>query len=165
MTVLIKEITDDVLEYVDKNLIYDRVSGYFTWRKSGVLAGSKNKSDGYVEIGILGGLWKAHRIAWAICNGGITKSQMIDHIDGNRSNNAIINLRLATSSENNSNIGPRGNNTSGVKGVHFDSYTGKWRGEVCFMGKRVKTPRFSSMEEAEKETLRIRKIMHNEFFR
>jgi hypothetical protein len=72
-----------------------------------------------------------------------------DHIDGNGLNNRRINLRTATCSENSYNQGIRINNTSGIKGVHWDKEKSKWRVRIRVgNGKRIQLGRYSSIEEA-----------------
>lgn len=61
------------------------------------------------------------------------KNLEVDHIDGNRLNNQRSNLRLATSSQNKCNRGPRKDNKSGFKGVSLHKQTKKWSA-------RIKTP-------------------------
>lgn len=54
----------------------------------------------------------------------------VDHIDGNGLNNQRSNLRLATSAENNRNLGMRRNNTSGYKGAFWDKYINRWKASI-----------------------------------
>lgn len=72
-------------------LSYDRDTGAFTWKSSGQNAGCIDQL-GYRRITIRGRSYLAHRLAWLYVYGDWPE-QMIDHIDGHRSNNAINNLR------------------------------------------------------------------------
>ena len=80
-----------------------------------------------------------HRILWEIVNGPIPAGMYIDHIDGDRTNNKICNLRLVTSKGNNSNRAMDTRNKSGVTGVSssfasgYEYVTASW---VDFVGKR-----------------------------
>lgn len=76
----------------------------------------------------------AHRAAWAIVHGEWPE-HLIDHVNGDPSDNRISNLRCCTSSENNRNkkITPR--NTSGFVGVTFYKRTQQWRAWVKIEGK------------------------------
>jgi len=58
------------------------------------------------------------------------KGEEIDHIDGNRLNNQRSNLRLATSTQNKRNRGPRKDNTSGYKGVCWHKQRQKWAANI-----------------------------------
>lgn len=72
----------------------------------------------------------------------------IDHINGNKSDNRIGNLRLATFSENSWNAGKRSDNTSGYKGVSFDKSRGLWAAYINAYGKRKYLGRFRLIEDA-----------------
>lgn len=131
-------LTVDVLREI---LDYDPMTGVFRWRqgrkgiRAGGVAGSK-KAYGYVEIGLLNGQYLAHRLAWLFVH-GVWPADQIDHIDGDRSNNCIANLREATRSENLRNRGLQRNNTSGFKGVIFDKRTGMWQARIKIHGRRI----------------------------
>ena len=83
-------------------------------------AGHTRKADGYREVGFKGRLTLIHRIVWCLNYGEWPQGQ-IDHIDGNPSNNSLINLRLATNQENCKNQKVRITNKSGVTGVRLHS--------------------------------------------
>lgn len=83
------------------DLVYCPDSGAFLWRKSGKLAGSKT-SEGYISIKVCGKAIFAHRIAWFILNKSWPVN-FIDHINGDRSNNRIENLRECTHKQNHEN--------------------------------------------------------------
>jgi len=59
----------------------------------------------------------------------------VDHIDRNKKNNNILNLRYATHSENNKNKGIKKNNTSKCPGVCFFKPTNKWQVQITINGK------------------------------
>lgn len=115
---------------------YDGVTGVFTRRvkSSNGPVGSQvggSSGDGYVILWVDGVRYRAHRIAWAMATGQpLSDNIEIDHINGDKSDNRIVNLRLATSSQNIAAQGPRKNNTSGVRGVNLDPQTGKWRARI-----------------------------------
>jgi hypothetical protein len=93
------------------------------------------RSDGYIGIYIQKKYHWAHRIIWTIFNGEIPEELFIDHIDGNRSNNFIENLRLCTTQENAYNRGKQSNNKSGYKGVSFHKQKQKWVAQIKLEGK------------------------------
>lgn len=99
-------------------LAYESETGEFVWlggRVRGRRAGCQTK-DGYRYIRIDGKNYYAHRLAWLALYGE-WPSKQIDHRDGNRGNNRIANLRLATAAENAQNRVAYRNNKSGLIGV------------------------------------------------
>jgi len=134
-------------------LDYDPDTGVFTWRvwrggraKAGSRAGSRN-TCGHVQIRINRRPHVAHRLAWLYVHGEWPVSE-IDHINGVPHDNRIANLRLATRSQNMANIGVPSHNTSGIKGVEWDSQCRKWKACVRTKGKRVYLGLFSDKDEA-----------------
>jgi len=112
-------------------LHYNPDTVVFTWLSkpsrrinSGSIAGRIKPKKGYVEIGISGRIYLAHRLAWLYIYGTWPKEQ-VDHINGIRNDNRIKNLRLATTSQNQWNKKMQKNNTSGIKGVSWDNQRGK----------------------------------------
>lgn len=67
---------------------------------------------------------KAHRAIWALATGEWPEA--IDHINGNRTDNRLANLRAVTTAENNRNVRQRRDNASGVTGVCWDAGRKKW---------------------------------------
>jgi len=86
-------------------------------------------SNGYLIGEICGERHRAHRVVWAMRNGKWPDGD-IDHIDGNRSNNAILNLRECTRSENLCNKRAQINNSTGFKGVRFDKRRGVYSASI-----------------------------------
>jgi hypothetical protein len=120
-------------------LDYDQVTGIFRWKKEprpcrpllGQIAGSRRKT--YILIKLRGfQLIGAHRLAWIYIHGLTIGGAEIDHIDGNPTNNAIGNLRLATSSQQKQNKKCQSNNRSGLKGAYYHAcHKGKkWRSQI-----------------------------------
>lgn len=83
------------------------------------------KSHGYHVGRIFDQMFRAHRVIWAMETSAWPDGD-IDHINGVRSDNRIVNLRDISSSLNNRNMRLRSNNTSGVPGVYFSRSAGKW---------------------------------------
>lgn len=119
---------------------YDLKSGIFLWKKEprtigsllGKVAGTRRK-NGYVLISVPGYRQiMAHRLAWVYVYGRTIGGSEIDHRDGNPSNNAIENLRLATSVEQKRNKSVQSNNRSGLKGAYYHAcHKGKkWRSQI-----------------------------------
>jgi hypothetical protein len=127
-------------EFLREWLDYDPQTGAFTWKKAaprgrsyvGQIAGCYNRF-GYLRIGLTGfGQIMAHRLAWIYVYGPTIGGGEIDHIDGNPSNNAIANLRLATSRQQKQNKRVQSNNRIGLKGAYYHAcHKGKkWRSQI-----------------------------------
>lgn len=129
----------------------------------GSIAGGVHKSSGYCFVRFRGKLLAAHRIVFALHHGYFPKE--VDHIDLNRSNNKISNLRAATTSQNECNKGLQRNNSSGVKGVNWDKSSGMWKARVAVNGLTKYVGRFHDIKEAEQAIIATRNVLHGEFSR
>jgi hypothetical protein len=149
-------------------LSYSPIVGVFEWRTAGRritqggLAGGVCRDSGYVVIGVMGKNYLAHHLAWLYMTGDWPEMD-IDHKDGDRSNNAFSNLRLATKRQNQWNKAISPLNSSGEKGVSFDKSTQKWRGQVGLGDKRVHVGLFKTKEEATAAVRERRQELHGEF--
>lgn len=157
-------------EELIKVLSYDKDTGVFTWIcspaqnvKSGSIAGSKNK-NGYIEIKINRKVYKAHRLAWLITYKCFPKLH-IDHINGEKDDNRLCNLRSVTQSQNMKNSKMQRNNTSGVKNVSYDKQCKKWRVYVTVDNKRINIGRFDDIEFAELVAIEARNKYYMEYAR
>lgn len=92
-----------------------------------------------------------HRLIWEAVNGPIPLGFEIDHINGVRNDNRLINLRLVNRSQNNQNVrAARSDNmTSGIKGVSLHKQSGKWRARIRIRGKQFHLGMFDSIEKAQ----------------
>jgi hypothetical protein len=78
----------------------------------------------------MGTVMLAHRLAWA-CYYGDWPEDQVDHINGNKRDNRIDNLRSVSNQENHKNCPMRRDNTSGVNGVYLDKRSGSWVARVA----------------------------------
>lgn len=89
----------------------------------------------------------------------------LDHVNGNRKDNRIANLRKATRAQNSSNSKLPHNNTSGFKGVAWHKTNQKWQGYVGFANKRHHVGFFDTPEEADVAVREARETLHGAFAR
>ena len=84
--------------------------------------------NGYLAGNIAGKVVAAHRVIWRLMTGDIP--DVVDHINGNRSDNRWVNLRNGTQADNASNLPKRKNNSTGVTGVFWVAEARRWRCRV-----------------------------------
>jgi hypothetical protein len=111
------------------------------------LAGGVSRS-GYVEIRLDRRLYRAHRLAWLHVHGAWPVHE-IDHINGEKADNRIANLRDATSGQNKANqTRLRADNTSGHRGVSWSKANRKWFAKIKHAGRQKLLGYFDSKEAA-----------------
>mgnify|MGYP003680787079 CR=1 FL=1 len=159
-----KELT---LDLVNKLFRYDKETGDLIRKVSvssrgqaGDIAGAVN-SLGYCVTTIEGTKYRNHRVIFLMHNGYLPAC--LDHIDTNRLNNRIENLRPATTAQNQYNAGIRKDNTSGVKGVTWHVGTGKWQVTVRRGGVKKYFGIYKTISEAEIVAHKAREQLHGEF--
>jgi len=154
-------------EYLKSILDYDFDTGIFTWKvnkanrtKVGDIAGWSY--NGYREIEINNKAYKAHRLAWLYVYGEMPKN-LVDHIDGNRSNNKIANLREATYQENSENYKTPKTNKSGVKNVSWYKNLNKWVVSISIRKTKKTVGYYDDLELAELVAVEARNKYRGEF--
>lgn len=157
------------IERLKELLEYNRDTGEWRWLKTlrpqspaGCIAGSKGKE--YTLLRVDRRAYMAHKLAWLYCYGDWPAKQ-IDHINGDRYDNRIVNLRLATPSENGRNRGPQRNNTSGVKGVTWHARDKRWQAQIWVNGKRIQLGYFIDIKDAAAAYAKAALELHGEFAR
>lgn len=148
--------------------LFDYKDGILYWkedRNGGAHAGDAALATRgrYGVVGINRKYYSTHRVVFLYHNGYLP--ERIDHRDGNPFNNRIENLRECSLSENMRNRKKNKNNTSGCKGVTWDSAKSKWRVRISLGGTRIHVGRFDSYEEAEYAANNARDFYHGEFAR
>jgi hypothetical protein len=149
---------------------YNSETGAITWRRRDVyVRGWSNKLAGK-ECGVINTGYRviafrfgpsrrfmvmAHRLAWFI-SFGVMPSGEIDHINRDRADNRIANLRDVSSSMNKRNFARKGNNTSGVPGVNWDKHRGKWFARARVDGRAYNLGRFDELTDADKAVRKFR---------
>lgn len=121
----------------------------------------------YVQLRINGKdkTFSIHRLVWFVATGVDPGAKQIDHIDGNRSNNQIKNLRLANHIENAQNAKKRRDNSSGYKGVSWCKQKNKWRARISVTGRRFFLGHFDTPELAHMAYCKAAAELHGEFAR
>jgi hypothetical protein len=154
-------------EALKRLMSYNPETGVFTWLvdrsdkiKAGDVAGGKNSIRGYKRIGIDYKVYPAHRLAFLYMTGKWPQ-HFVDHIDGNRSNNAWNNLRQATPAQNAANKCMQKNNSSGHIGVWKPKGRNRWVVQVC--GKHVAS--CATLEEANVAYSKAASAQFGEFYR
>ena len=141
--------------------LFDYQDGIIYWKfsRSGVKddgngAGHLHKS-GYSFVRINGKGYAIHRLVWTMFNGDIPETKMVDHIDRNRSNNKIENLRLATRQENNRN--------NSANGFYWEPKSKTYRASIKINGKANHIGRYDTILDARAAYLQARRLHFGEF--
>jgi len=160
------ELSQDVVQELVK---YDPITGYFTWRKPGL--GRRKGAMGtvnpmgyrYITITVrpleLPQKILAHRLAWIYTYGSLDNE--IDHINGNKDDNSISNLREVSRAGNQQNFRKaRSDNALGVLGVSWRKDKQKYRARIVVEGKETHIGYFDTLKEASAAYLRTKRLYH-----
>lgn len=156
------ELTQELLK---SRIQYYSESGIFTWidaskfqaNKNGKEAGRVN-SKGYRTIRIEGKEYNAHRLAWLYVYGSFPKDE-VDHINCEKLDNRICNLREASRNQNAQNFPMKCEwSKSGVRGVL--KYANSFRAQIYANGKSIKLGSFDSAESAAEAYLKAKRELH-----
>lgn len=143
--------------------IFTRVTSTTNCVKVGSIAGTKNK-NGYVFFILNKKKYLAHRLAWLYVLGSFPEN-MIDHINGNKSDNRFCNLRDALNFQNQQNTKLQSKNTSGYKGISWHKPRNRWR-VTCSVNKvRYYLGLFKNIEDAKFAYDSFAKLHHGDFYR
>lgn len=157
----------DIISKIREALHYSGETGILTWRSKvsdkvviGAPAGTRNYS-GYILISVFGRRYRAHRLAWAIVHGSWPTLE-IDHINGDRSDNRLENLREATRAENSRNArGKRGY----LKGATYNKKAGRWQAQIMKDGRTTFLGHYDTPEQAHEAYKQNARNFHGEFAR
>ena len=154
---------------------YEPETGIFRWKfainysiKPGDQAGSVDAKSGYRRIMIDGERCLEHRLAWLYVNGE-HPAGYLDHVNGDRTDNRIANLRPASKIENGWNRANNNNNTSGQRGVYRIKAGRKkdlvrYKAIVSVGGRRVTLGQYETEAEAVAAYGAAAKLMHGQFY-
>lgn len=154
------------VERVREALDYDFDTGVFVWRLSpsrkirvGQIAGCPD-DKGYTLIGLDGGHYFAHRLAWFWVFGEWPTNK-IDHRNGDGCDNRLGNLRDASDAINSQNQRrPRKGNASGLLGVSWDRVRERWTAHISVAGVQKNLGRFKGENEAYAVYLDAKRRLH-----
>ncbi len=156
------------LESLKSQIKYESDTGVFTWiisRKGvskGKSAGVIDKKSGYLAIGLNRHIYLGHRLAWFYVHGIWPK--FIDHIDRDRGNNRICNLRECDQLENAWNTSISKLNSSGVKGVYWNKDSKRWHAQGSLNRKRINLGFFQDIDEAREAYEKFCSENHGDYF-
>jgi len=144
-----------------ERLAYDPETGMLTWASKppkadgkpnnrirvGAEAGWVDTTTGYRRLSLCHTFVYAHHAVWALCTGD-WPSEQIDHINHDKLDNRISNLRLAPQAANTKNTSIRSNNTSGVNGVSFNRKNGLWYAYIRSEGRTYNLGHYAVLGDA-----------------
>lgn len=117
-------------------------------------------AGGYQRISFNGRLFQAHRLAWAIAHGKWPED-LIDHINGDRSDNRLSNLRDVSARVNLQNERKaRKNSRSGLLGASWSKVTKRWAARIHYDGKHRHLGYFDTPQEAHAAYLAAKRLFH-----
>ncbi|HXP66428.1 MAG TPA: HNH endonuclease [Steroidobacteraceae bacterium] len=159
-------------ERLKELLSYDPLTGVFLWlvdrggKKAGDVAGCRKRK--YTVISVDDQIYRAHHLAWLYMTGE-WPSSFLDHRDLDKHNNIWTNLRLATKSQNQANVGLIASNKSGLKGVSRyragEAYGKPWQASIGVNGKSKHLGHFPTKEEAHAAYVTAAENIFGEFAR
>lgn len=158
-----KNITQD---YLNQCFEYEAITGRLYWKNrpqchfnstsgcklfnsqfAGKIAGGID-GRGYIKVRLNDRKYQAHRLIWILVKGETPNDLVIDHINHNRTDNRIENLRITTVADNFKNQVLRNTNTSGVSGVSWYERYGKWVARINHKEKRICLGYFENKDDA-----------------
>lgn len=150
-------MTQDELKSV---LHYDAVTGVFTRLNTDCPVGWNQ--SGYLKYEVLGKKYYLHRLVWLYIH-GVFPDEELDHINNNRADNRLCNLRPVTPLQNRYNTPVRRDNQSGFKGVEFVKHLNKYRACIKIEGVRKRSKLYLTAEEASRHYLKEARIHQKEY--
>ena len=155
----------EIFEYFQ----YDPDTGIIRWKIDngpknwkGKIVGHLN-SKGYIEIRFRGRTYQGHRIAYALGHNTLDIPPMLDHVNCDKSDNSLNNLRAATNQENSCNKKKKPETTSKYKGVSWHLRYEKWQVQIRHNGKSIYLGYYHSEEQAHAAYCKAAAELHGDF--
>jgi len=154
-------------ELIDVLLDYDALTGLLHWKqnrrggaRAGEVAGTRT-ARGSIQIHCKGKIYHAHRIAWRLAMGR-WPTGVIDHINGDPSDNRLVNLRDVSQGTNQENQRRAhiSNKSSGLLGVSFDARTGRWLAKISVSNRTKNLGRYASPDQAHEAYFTAKRELH-----
>jgi len=158
---LTHEQLNHLFYYKDGTLFWKNPSKYVSRFKDFPITSLDSK--GYLRVGINGTRYAVHRIIYFMHYGYLP--DYVDHINNEKIDNRIENLRPCSNRENSYNAGLSKANKSGIKGVCWNKSIKKWHVQITVNGKRAVSKYFKCIEEARFYVKNKRILLHGEFSR
>jgi len=158
-----RDLTVDLLHEL---FTYDKETGKLYWKVArgrvnvGDEVGSANGS-GYLLTRVNYKAYRLHRLIFLMDKGYLPK--ILDHINGDKKDNRIENLRPVSSAQNAQNRQLNSRNKSGHKGVYWDKERKKWKAQVRCNGETIHLGCFENLEEADVVVRAAREELHGDF--
>jgi hypothetical protein len=130
--------------------------------KAGSEVGCLNQK-GYLIVSVNGKKYGVHCLIWLMH--GNPPVKMLDHINGDRADNRIENLRAADSARNQYNSRLSASNTSGIKGVSWCRTNKRWIGQIWYKKQLYRAGLFKDKQECAEAVAKLRLELHGEFAR
>lgn len=154
-------------ERVRELLDYNPLTGALTWRErmggtanKGSIAGS-NRKDGYLQTRVDVNRYLNHRIIWLWVTGSWPVNH-IDHINGIRNDNRLINLRDVIRKNNNENLhSPYKNNSTGFLGVSKSPSCSTYRARIRHNKQLIEIGNFRNPEDAHNAYIAVKRRLHD----
>lgn len=158
---LTQQFLHELFEYRD-GLLFWKVNRRGN-KVKGKQASRLKKSNGYHQVTINKKKHYAHRIIFFMAYGCLP--EQVDHIDGDRSNNVLSNLREANNAQNNRNTGLRSTNTTGFKGVSYNKFNRNFNAKITVNYKSIHLGCFQTAEAAHEAYKQAAMRLHGDFAR
>jgi hypothetical protein len=137
----------DASLFRDLKFSADRNCRIWNTRYAGAEAFKADDGKGYLVGSIFGRAYNAHRVIWALIHGEWPKAE-IDHINGDRSDNRISNLRSVSVQENARNSKLPADNTSGAIGVSWKKRDARWQAYIAVNRRHIHLGYFDDFDAA-----------------